>query len=73
MSNYFAIELSLKEIYGWTCSWAYANDMKIMHSKDVQCNTEEPPKGAIISVPHAPFMNYHSPGIGLHDFPKTWK
>ena len=50
-----------------------AHDIKIVRSKDVQCNTEEPPKGAIISVPHAPFMNYHSPGIGLHDFPKTWK
>ena len=35
---YFAIELSLREI-----SFVRANDAKIVHSRDAQCNTEESP------------------------------
>ena len=35
---YFAIELSLREIF-----FAHANDAKIVRSSDVQCNTEESP------------------------------
>ena len=31
--------------YAHTCSCARANDVKIMCSGDVQCNTEESPQG----------------------------
>ena len=39
MSIYFAIKFSLREI---SCC-ARANDAKILHSTDAQCNTEQSP------------------------------
>ena len=55
-SIYLAVELSLVEISNVctrTRSWAYANDAKIVRSRDVQCNAKESPqkkRGASISV-----------------------
>ena len=50
-SIYYAVGLSLREIscvmyvhtLMCTCSCARANDMKIVRSRDAQCNTEESP------------------------------
>ena len=36
-------KLSLGEILYVTHSFACANEVKIVHSRDVQCNTEESP------------------------------
>ena len=39
MNTFFTVKLSLRECY----VSAYANDAKIVRSRDAQCNTEESP------------------------------